>query len=112
MPGGGHDRGEGGRRARRQWRARVQAARADLGTTLVEALAWAGDRFTEWRQVPDFGGSGSDGQHYVVRHGDHGATVVEFGDGVHGHRRRPAAASPCATALGLGTGPFSCSMVG
>ena len=29
-------------------RVRVQAARADLGTTLAEALAWAGDRLTDY----------------------------------------------------------------
>jgi len=48
MPGAGHHRGAGGRRARRQWRVRVQAAGADLGTTLVEALGWAGDRLTDY----------------------------------------------------------------
>lgn len=41
---------------------------------------------TRWRQVPDFGGSGSDDQHYMVHRGAHGGTVVEFGDGVHGGR--------------------------
>jgi len=127
MPGAGHDRGDVGRWARCQWRVRVQAARADLGTTLAEALGWAGDRLTDyadrvadeaylgdarrglaqprrpraelgigldvdgtrWRQVPNFGGSGSDDPHYVVCHGDHGATVVEFGDGVDGDRPSP-----------------------
>ena len=129
MPGAGHDRGAGGRRTGRQWRIRVQAAGADLGTTLAEALAWVGDRHrlaydadrvaddahlggarrpwarprrprtgrgidvdvdgTRWRQVPDFAGSGSQDHDYVVRQGDRGATVVEFGDGVHGARPAP-----------------------
>ena len=44
MPGAGHDGSEDGRRAGREWRVRVQAAGADLGTTLVEALSWVGDR--------------------------------------------------------------------
>ena len=127
MPGAGHDGGAGGRRTSREWRVRVQAAGADLGTTLVEALSWVGDRLaydadgvadeaylgsarrawarprrprtgrgidvdvdgTRWRQVPDFGGSGPQGQDYVGRQGDGGATVVEFGDGVHGARPAP-----------------------
>lgn len=122
MPGAGDDRGGAARRARSQWRVRLKASRDDLGTTLVDALAWAGDRLssyaervadeaylgggrhglahpgrppaelgiwvdvggTRWRQVPDFGRSGSDDQHYVVGHDDNGATVIEFGDGMHG----------------------------
>ncbi len=132
MQGAGHDRGDGGPRARSQWRVRVQAGRDDLGTTLVEALAWAADRLsyfgerladeaylsgarrgvaqprrpraesgivinvdgTRLRQVPNFGGSGPDDQHYIVRHDVDGATVVEFGDGVHG--RRPSSGSSIA----------------
>ncbi len=124
MQSAGHDRGDGDRRTSRVWRVRVPAARDELGTTLVEALAWAADRLSyyaehvadeaylggarrglahprrprheprieidvdggRWWQVPDFGGSGPDDRHYIVSHDADGATVVEFGDGVHGQR--------------------------
>lgn len=50
MQSAGHDRGDGDRRARSVWRVRVQAARDDLGTALVEALAWAADRFSYYAE--------------------------------------------------------------
>jgi hypothetical protein len=132
----GDVRDDGGRRAPSQ--GRVQSSRSDLGGALVEALAWAGDRLSDyaqrlgdeaylrsgrhgrdqprspragqgigievdgarWRQVPDFAGSTSDDQHYVVRHDD-GATVVEFGDGVHG--RLPSSGSSIGVLYRAGT---------
>jgi hypothetical protein len=139
MPVAGHDRGGAARPARTQWRVRLKASRDDLGTTLVETLAWAGDRLssyaervadeaylgggrhglahpgrppaelgiwidvdgTRWQQVPDFGRSGSDDQHYVVGHDDNGATVIEFGDGVHG--RRPSSGASIGVGYRAGT---------
>ena len=127
MPGAGHDGGAGCPHAGRAWMVKVQAAGADLGTTLVAALSWVGDRLaydadrvadeahlggarragarprrprpgrgidvevdgTRWRQVANFAGSWSQDQDYVVRQSDRGATVVEFGDGVHGARPAP-----------------------
>ena len=47
-----------------------------------------GDR---WQPVPALVGSGPDDAHYIVTAGKDGATVVEFGDGVHG-RRPPSGA--------------------
>jgi hypothetical protein len=42
-----------------------------------------------WRQVADLADSGADDRHYVVSRRGDGASVIEFGDGVHG-RRPPA----------------------
>ncbi len=39
-----------------------------------------------WRQVADLADSGAEDAHYVVTRRDDGASVVEFGDGVHGQR--------------------------
>ena len=39
-----------------------------------------------WRQVSDLADSGAEDRHYVVSRRDDGASVIEFGDGVHGHR--------------------------
>lgn len=39
-----------------------------------------------WLQVPDLGTSAPDEPHYVVSPHADGASVVEFGDGVHGRR--------------------------
>ena len=43
----------------------------------------------QWRQVTDLADSGAEDRHYVVSRRDDGASVIEFGDGVHG-RRPPA----------------------
>ncbi len=54
-------------------------ARAELGIGIeIDKMPW--------RQVPHLASSGSDDRHYVVRQGSDGATLVEFGDGVHGQR--------------------------
>ena len=45
-----------------------------------------------WRQVTDFADSGAEDRHYVVSRRDDGASVIEFGDGVHG-QRPPASSS-------------------
>ena len=39
-----------------------------------------------WRQVSDLADSGAEDRHYVVSRRDDGASVIEFGDGVHGQR--------------------------
>jgi hypothetical protein len=39
-----------------------------------------------WRQVTDLAGSGAEDRHYLVSRRADGATVIEFGDGVHGQR--------------------------
>ena len=41
-----------------------------------------------WHQVEDLAGSGAEDLHFLVSRRDDGASVIEFGDGVHG--RRPA----------------------
>lgn len=48
-----------------------------------------------WHQVTDLAGSGAEDPHYLVRRRDDGASVIEFGDGVHG--RRP----PSDTSIGV-----------
>jgi hypothetical protein len=45
-----------------------------------------------WRQVSDLADSGAEERHYVVSRRGDGASVIEFGDGVHG-QRPPANAS-------------------
>jgi hypothetical protein len=39
-----------------------------------------------WQQVEDLGASAPEDSHYRVTQGEDGATVVQFGDGVHGRR--------------------------
>ena len=39
-----------------------------------------------WHQVTDLADSGAGDRHYVVSRGADGASVIEFGDGVHGQR--------------------------
>lgn len=39
-----------------------------------------------WRQVTDFAGSAAQDHHYRLRRRNDGASVIEFGDGVHGQR--------------------------
>lgn len=39
-----------------------------------------------WHQVTDLAGSGAEDPHYLVSQRDDGASVIEFGDGVHGRR--------------------------
>ncbi|MEO5743640.1 MAG: phage baseplate assembly protein V [Terracoccus sp.] len=39
-----------------------------------------------WRQVSDLADSGAEDRHYIVSRRDDGASVIEFGDGVHGQR--------------------------
>jgi Type VI secretion system/phage-baseplate injector OB domain len=39
-----------------------------------------------WRQVTDLAGSGAEDRHYLVSRRDDGASVIEFGDGLHGQR--------------------------
>ena len=68
------------------------AAEAYLGTGRPQGSAGRPDRFDlevdgqPWRQVADLAESGADDRHYVVTRRDDGASVIEFGDGVHGQR--------------------------
>lgn len=99
-------------RALDELRERTSASDGDVGVTLVELLAWASDLLScyaeqvadeahlssarrrlsvlvdglPWRQVQDLGRSGADDQHVVVRPGEDGTSVIEFGDGAHGSR--------------------------
>ena len=63
----------------RDGRSAARRARAELGIGIeVDG--------NPWRQVPNLDGSGSDDHHYVVLRREDGATVIQFGDGVHGQR--------------------------
>lgn len=42
-----------------------------------------------WDRVVDFSDSGPDDLHYAVRVHEDGASMIEFGDGVHGRRPQP-----------------------
>jgi hypothetical protein len=87
----------------------------DPGIALVELLAYIGDTISSyaerianesylggsgrrasrlrvavdgepWREVASLAESGPEDRHYVVNVCDDGATLIEFGDGVHGRR--------------------------
>jgi hypothetical protein len=68
------------------------AAEANLGTRRRHGSAGRRHGFElevdgqRWRQVTDLADSGADDRHFVVSEGDGGASVIEFGDGVHGQR--------------------------
>ena len=62
-----------------------------------------------WREVSDLGESGPEDHHFVLRAGEDGATLVEFGDGRHG--RRPAPGSSTAVTYGRGSGRSSSVLV-
>lgn len=96
----------------RRW---TDASENDPGIALVELLGFLGDtlsayadaigdeaylgsrrrRVTDlrvaidgegWRRVASLARSGPNDAHYVVKLAPHGATSIEFGDGVHGRR--------------------------
>ena len=96
----------------REW---TDATQHDPGIALLELLAYMGDTLSfyaerianesylggagdrpaglrvevdgeQWREVESLGESGRDDPHYVVSVSDDGATVIEFGDDVHGRR--------------------------
>lgn len=69
--------------------AHLDTGRARPGRRERLALEVDGHR---WCQVADLADSDADDQHYVVGRRADGASVVEFGDGVHG-RRPPAGSS-------------------
>ena len=104
------------RRARTGLRDWTDTAGSDPGVALLELFAFVGDLLTShaerlaaeahpggghrqeievevdghpWHQVTDLAGSGAEDPHYLVSRRDDGASVIEFGDGVHG-RRPPA----------------------
>jgi len=53
-----------------------------------------------WRQVSNLDGSAPGDHHFVVRRRDDGATLIEFGDGVHG--QRPSSGSSIGVRYGRG----------
>jgi len=53
-----------------------------------------------WRQVSNLDGSAPGDHHFVVRRWDDGATLIEFGDGVHG--QRPSSGSSIGVRYGRG----------
>ena len=58
-----------------------------------------------WHQVTDLAGSGAEDPHYLVRRRDDGASVIEFGDGVHG--RRPPSNNSIGVRYRHGAGAYS-----
>ncbi len=101
-------------RARTELRDWTDVAESDPGVTLVELFAFLGELLLSshserlagkthlgggrrneievevdghpWHQVTDLAGSGAEDPHYLVSRRDDGASVIEFGDGVHGRR--------------------------
>jgi hypothetical protein len=61
-----------------------------------------------WRQVTDLAGSAAEDHHYVVSRRDDGASVIEFGDGVHG--QRPPSSSSIGVRYRQGGGYWSVLM--
>ena len=63
------------------------AAEADLGgerrSEVEIQVEVEGHR---WHQVTDLAGSGAEDPHYLVTRRDDGASVIQFGDGIHGRR--------------------------
>jgi Type VI secretion system/phage-baseplate injector OB domain len=109
-------------RARMGLRDWTDSADSDPGVALLELFAFVGDLLSSaterlgaeahpgggrgreievevdghpWHQVADLAGSGAEDAHFVVSRRDDGASVIEFGDGVHG--RRP----PSDTSIGV-----------
>jgi|GEM_PF-1233499 len=100
-------------RARTELRDWTDTADSDPGVALLQLFAFVGDLLSShserlaaeahlgggrrneievevdghpWRQVTDLAGSGAEDPHYLVSRRDDGASVIEFGDGVHGRR--------------------------
>ncbi|HUG47849.1 MAG TPA: hypothetical protein VMP67_05495 [Candidatus Limnocylindria bacterium] len=121
-------------RARRELPRWADSPSHDPGTTLLELLSFLGDTLAEyadavageaylgtghprvrleiagraWQSVTSLADSGPDDLHYVVSEREDGATVVEFGDGVHG--RRPPAGSGLRVAYRRGARWMSVEM--
>ena len=106
-------------RARTELRDWTDTAPSDPGVALLELFAFLGELLNShseflaaeaylggeprnefeieveghpWHQVTDLAGSGAEDPHYLVTRRDDGASVIEFGDGVHG-RRAPSNSS-------------------
>jgi len=100
-------------RARTELRDWTDTADSDPGVALLQLLAFVGDLLSShserltaeaylgsgrrnkfeievdghpWHQVTDLAGSGAEDPHYLVSRRHDGASVIEFGDGVHGRR--------------------------
>jgi len=100
-------------RARTELRDWTDTADSDPGVALLQLFAFVGDLLSShserlaaeahlggerrnefeieveghpWHQVTDLAGSGAEDPHYLVTPRDDGASVIEFGDGVHGRR--------------------------
>jgi hypothetical protein len=55
-----------------------------------------------WLQVADLGGSTAEEHHYLVSRRDDGASVIEFGDGLHGQRPPPGSSIGVRYRSGVG----------
>lgn len=101
-------------RARTELRDWTDTADSDPGVALLQLFAFVGDLLLSshserlaaeahlgggrrneievevdghpWHQVTGLAGSGAEDPHYLVSRRDDGASVIEFGDGVHGRR--------------------------
>jgi len=102
-------------RARTELRDRTDTADSDPGVALLQLFAFLGELLSShserlaaeshlggehrnefevevqveghpWHQVTDLAGSGAEDPHYLVTRRDDGASVIEFGDGIHGRR--------------------------
>ncbi len=100
-------------RARTELRDWTDTADSDPGVALLQLFAFVGELLSShserlaaeaylgderrneveieveghpWHQVTDLAGSGAEDPHYLVTRRDDGASVIEFGDGVHGRR--------------------------
>jgi len=100
-------------RARAELRDWTDTADSDPGVALLQLFAFVGDLLSShserlaaeaylggerrnefeveveghpWHRVTDLAGSGAEDPHYLVTRRDDGASVIEFGDGVHGRQ--------------------------
>ncbi len=119
-------------RARTGLRDWTDTAGSDPGVALLQLFAFVGDLLTgsaeplaadahpggrrptevevaidghSWQQVADLAGSGAQDPHFVVSRGDGDASVIQFGDDVHG--RRPPPGSSVEVRYRRGGGPSS-----
>ena len=122
-------------RARTELSDWTDIAESDPGVTLLELFAFLGDLLLSshserlaaeahlgggrrneiefevevdghpWHQVTDLAGSGAEDPVFRVRRRDDGASVIEFGDGVHG--RRPPSNNSIGVRYRHGAGAYS-----
>ena len=119
-------------RARTELRDWTDKAESDPGVALLELFAFVGELLMShserlaaeahlgggrrneieveveghlWHQVTDLAGSGAQDPHYLLSRRDDGASVIEFGDGVHG--RRPPSNNSIGVRYRHGVGAYS-----